>query len=110
MGAACGCMKAKVSKNQAGVTVNKKGVQVGAGDSTRTSAHNSNNANNQNKNALSREEIAQQRAAVFEQKKRENQARGLSREAQIEIQMKQKRLDEAAKMQKSGQDFTHMKW
>jgi hypothetical protein len=56
-----------------------------------------------------REEIAQARAKVFEDKKKENQMRGLSKESAIEYKMKEKRMQEAEVLKKEKGDNYNMK-
>ena len=69
MGAACGCMKAneKEVKNAKGIVGTKGGVRIGGGEGPEGG------------------DVAAARAAKFEQQRKENNNRGLTKESAIEL-------------------------
>lgn len=124
MGAACGC----ISKTSSGgkdpstrsstVITNKNGVLVGGGNQGSSSINGSAGGPQPETMVIryidltrlkSREEMAQARAKAFEDKKKENQMRGISKESAIEYKLKEKRLQEAEAIKKEKGDNYNMK-
>ena len=96
MGAACGCLKATgEKKTKAGTTINQGGVALGGN-------YAGANIDPEDQRAI--------RAARFEAQRKEEKHRGISKESQVALALKEKKIKEAEELQAQREGDVNMRW